>query len=371
MDNIAGLILAAGYSSRMGSLKALLPFEDEMLIQRQVRCFKEAGVSDIYIVLGYRAEEIKDALKDRQDIHFIMNEAYSEGMLSSVQAGVKGIRNKGYDAFFLMPVDYPLIQPFTIEIVMRAYRAGVKTVYPTHNNKKGHPPLISSSLIEAIIYYEGAGGLKNILKQYHQEAVYVEIGNDTILIDIDTKQDYALALKHLESRVMPDLDECHYILQYHNVPEKVIRHGEKVGQVARIIAKALKEKSVEINSELAYVSGLLHDFRKGTSDHAGEGAKILCKMGFKTLSTIVGNHMDIEEMHLKHLSEVSVLYYADKIVKDIRIVSLEERTQEKKERNAFVIKRMGDAKTIEKNIEKVLNQSIMDVIKEKVSGEFQ
>ncbi len=370
MYKIAGLILAAGYSSRMGSLKALLPFKNQILIKKQIQCFKEAGISDVYVVLGHRSDEIKAALKNEEAVQFIINEGYAEGMLSSVQAGVKGICNKRYDAFFLMPVDYPLVQPYTLEILINEFHTGVKTVYPIHKSRKGHPPLISCSLCHAIIHYKGEGGLKNILKQYDQEAVYVEIGNNTVLIDIDTKQDYTNALKHFESRKIPSSEECDFIINYHHVPQRVIEHCKRVGQVARVISDALKEHYIQINSDLVYVSGLLHDFKKGTADHAGEGAKILYKMGFKDLSVIVGNHMNIEKSYLESLSEVSVLYYADKIVQETCIVSLEDRTREKKKINAFAAKRMADAGVIEKNIEKVLQKPVKDLIKEKVTGEL-
>jgi len=366
MYNIAGLILAAGYSSRMGSLKALLPFENQILIKKQIQCFRDAGVSNVYIVLGHRADEIKAVLINEENIQYILNEFYSEGMLSSVQAGVKGIHKRRYEAFFLMPVDYPLIQPYTLEILINEYYDGVKTVYPVHKNRKGHPPLISCSLCDDIIYYRGEGGLKNILKQYDQKAVYVETGNDTILIDIDTKQDYESALRYTKSRIMPGPEECNFILQYHNVPKKVIHHGKRVGQVAKVIADILREHHVEINSEIVYVSGLLHDFKKGTKNHALEGAKILHKMGFKMLSTIVKNHMDIEEKYLKSISEVSVLYYADKIVKETCIIDLKKRIKEKQEINPFIKKRMNDAGVIEKNIEKVVQKPVRDLIKEKL-----
>jgi CTP:molybdopterin cytidylyltransferase MocA len=80
-------------------------------------------------------------------VDVIENGNYPSGMFSSVKAGVKAITPE-VEAFFMQPVDIPLITPLTIKKILAAYRvhkAGV--IYPCFNGKRGHPPLISTASI--------------------------------------------------------------------------------------------------------------------------------------------------------------------------------------------------------------------------------
>lgn len=368
---IAGLILSAGYSSRMGELKALLPFGDEMVIVRQINCFIEAGVSDVFIVVGYEADQIREALRN-YPVQFICNENYSDGMFSSVQSGLKNIKDKFFDAFFLLPVDFPLIQPYTLEMLIKKFKEDTASIiYPSYNYRKGHPPLISGILIDKIIEYIGDDGLKGILKKYDNEAAYIVMGNETALIDIDTKQHYYEALNYLNNKIMPSYEECIHIYNFHNVSKRVIDHCKKVGEVAKIIAVALKEKKCDINPDLVYFSGLLHDFKKGTPNHAEEAAKIIRKTGYEQVSEIIKNHMDIHESYRYQICNESLLYYADKIVKETKIIGIEDRLlktngagnfQSDVNITLYSHKRLMYAKFIQDKIETALETKVIDLL---------
>jgi len=84
---IAVLILAAGMSSRMGQLKALLPIAGETVIGRLISVFRENDVQ-VFIVTGYRGQDVVRALKNRE-VTFVENPKYEPGMFTSVQAGVE------------------------------------------------------------------------------------------------------------------------------------------------------------------------------------------------------------------------------------------------------------------------------------------
>ncbi len=185
---ITALILAAGYSSRMGTLKPLLPLGGSTVIEEAVQRFRTARVDDIRVVTGYRAEKLAPVLK-RLGVKEVFNPDYDQGMFASVRAGVRSLET-GIAAFFLLPVDIPLVKPRTITGLLHAYRHGdARIIYPCFKGLRGHPPLISQACV-ADLPLDWEGGLRAFLSRYHAEALDLEVMDDTILLDCDTPEDY-------------------------------------------------------------------------------------------------------------------------------------------------------------------------------------
>lgn len=195
-NEYSALILCAGYSSRMGSFKPLLPLGGETLVERIIRLFMDAGGVDVTVVLGHEAPAIT-AVLERYDVSVVINERYGEGMFSSVRAGVQQIDRKRR-AFFLMPVDIPLVRQDTLQTLMNAFQKGDADVYrPCFRGSHGHPPLISSALIPAILNFSGPGGLRALLAHYGYSILDVAVEDPGILVDLDTPEDYLMVQKAL------------------------------------------------------------------------------------------------------------------------------------------------------------------------------
>ena len=103
--SVSAIVLAAGYSSRMGKFKPLLPLGNKTIIERVVDLFLESGINDIRVVVGYRGGELLPLLK-KMGVSCITNEDFEQGMFSSVKAGVKSL-DQDLRAFFLLPADIP------------------------------------------------------------------------------------------------------------------------------------------------------------------------------------------------------------------------------------------------------------------------
>lgn len=192
----SALILCAGRSSRMGSFKPLLPLGGETLVERIIRLFLAAGISDVSVVLGHEARSIIPVL-ERHEVRVVINERYDEGMFSSVRAGVRQIDRKRR-AFFLMPADIPLVRPATLRALMDAFRSRDADVCrPCFRGSHGHPPLISSELIPAVMSFSEPGGLRAFLASYGGRIVDVAVEDPGILKDLDTCEDYMAVLKTL------------------------------------------------------------------------------------------------------------------------------------------------------------------------------
>jgi CTP:molybdopterin cytidylyltransferase MocA len=191
----AAIILAGGLSTRMKQFKPLLPLGRETITDRVIDLFLNEGV-DVFLIAGYRHNDILAGIKKR-DITIIYNPDYEKGMFSSVQAGVRRL-NAGYEAFFVSPVDIPLVSPATIQRLMEAGEENPgKIIYPVFGGKRGHPPLIPSALAPTILGWEKGGGLKAALKSRERLAVEIVVPDSFILFDIDTPEDYAELQKRL------------------------------------------------------------------------------------------------------------------------------------------------------------------------------
>ena len=150
--NIAAIIPAAGLSSRMKDFKPLLPMGRQSILETTIDLFKQNGVDDIFVVTGHRSEDLEGLItkKGATPVH---NPDFRQGMFSTILTGVKCLQNH-YDAFFLLPADLPAIRPHTIKEILRAYdNANAKIVCPVFKGGRGHPPLISTQLLPAIINF--------------------------------------------------------------------------------------------------------------------------------------------------------------------------------------------------------------------------
>ncbi len=187
--DLAVIILAAGYSSRMKLFKPLLPLGSSTVIENSIDSFLEAGIENITVVIGFQANKLIPVLENK-GVKWIYNEKFSEGMYSSIIAGVKSLPSH-VKGFFLLPADIPLVKGETIDSLVEGYRQSKQSIiYPSFSERRGHPPLISYCLFPEIIKYDGSGGLKALLKQYEEQAYYVEVEDEGTVFDIDTYEDY-------------------------------------------------------------------------------------------------------------------------------------------------------------------------------------
>lgn len=188
-NDLALILLAAGYSSRMQAFKPLLPLGNSTAIETVIDTFLNADIKNITVVIGYQADKLKLVL-NRKDIKWVYNEKYSEGMYSSVRAGVQSLPTH-IKGTFLLPVDIPLIKNETIKKLSNAYfQSNFDIIYPTFMDRRGHPPIISSRLFSQVITHDGTGGLRTLLAQYESNAQHIEVEDEGIHLDMDTYDEY-------------------------------------------------------------------------------------------------------------------------------------------------------------------------------------
>jgi CTP:molybdopterin cytidylyltransferase MocA len=194
---IAAVILAAGFSQRMGSFKPLLPLGPDRTIVRVVNTFQSAGIGDVLIVTGHRSAEVLEAVSGLS-VRCITNADFQKGMFTSVLAGVRSLP-VDCRAFFVHPVDIPLVKPRTIRQLTATFKeSSPLIVYPTFDARRGHPPLIEASLVPRILAGSGEGGLRALLKGHDAHCVELAVEDEGILMDLDTPEDY----RQMQSRFL-------------------------------------------------------------------------------------------------------------------------------------------------------------------------
>jgi len=153
---------------------------------------------------------------------------------------------------------------------------------------------------------------------------------------------------------IPSREECLSILNKNKTPSNVIEHSKAVCKVTEEIADNLIEKGIKIDKGLVIAASLLHDIEREKKEHIMEGAKLIKNMGFPEVAKVMSKHSLYKiENPLKQPKtyEEKIVFYADKRVKGSKIVSLEERFRDLKERYNIDLKEEFEfAKKIEKEL---------------------
>jgi molybdenum cofactor cytidylyltransferase len=191
IEVIAGIILAAGASSRMGTPKALLDYRGETFLNRLIRVL--GTVCDpVIVALGYHADEIRAAAA-HGNARFVVNPDPSRGQLSSLQTALAEVP-KDAEGFLFMPVDCPSAEPSTVKRIVDAFHAVEKPllVIPRHEGLRGHPVCARYQLIEEFLELPAGGQAKEVVRRHTDRTHYLDTVDSGVLSDIDDPEAYRI-----------------------------------------------------------------------------------------------------------------------------------------------------------------------------------
>jgi CTP:molybdopterin cytidylyltransferase MocA len=193
---VSSIILAAGKSTRMGTQKLLLPYENTSIIKSIVTKSMNSNVKDTIVVLGSHKNEIKKEL-NKLSIQFADNNHFENGMLSSVQKGISVVP-KNIDGVLILLGDQPMVSCNLINRLIAVFNKTSKgIIVPIFEGKRGHPLLISKKYFNKINKLNPAIGLRELLNTHNSDVLEIAVQIDVILKDIDTPEDYQLATNNL------------------------------------------------------------------------------------------------------------------------------------------------------------------------------
>jgi CTP:molybdopterin cytidylyltransferase MocA len=200
------IILAAGFSSRMGDFKPLLDIGGRPALIRLLGSIAEAGLVSVCIVTGYARERIEAAVRrwdspSALSVDVVYNERFEDGMFSSVRTGLRFARAQHADQALIFPADTPLIRADSIASVISASNdAPGSFVVACCCGKKGHPLLIPMKYADGIIDCPDGGGLRAVTDRYDDEDLLLraETADEGTVLDMDTPEGYAELLRYYE-----------------------------------------------------------------------------------------------------------------------------------------------------------------------------
>lgn len=200
-----GVLLAAGVSRRMGTPKALLPWQGEPLVRHVARALREGGAERVAVVVGPDAtgQAIADAIADLPGVFPLVNPNPERGMLSSVQAGMQeAARNLSkVTAWLVCPCDLPLLASDHVAAVLATWDGDDQIiVVPTFGGKRGHPTLFGNYWTTEILSRDAAQAGLNAVLAGHPDAVReAPVADAAVVRDADTPDEWRALLERASS----------------------------------------------------------------------------------------------------------------------------------------------------------------------------
>jgi molybdenum cofactor cytidylyltransferase len=189
-EPIAGVILAAGESSRFGKPKQLLNWKGESFVRAVARTALEAELAPVIVVTGASAEQVEFAVKDL-NVTVIKNEEWRSGQGSSIRAGVTNLHrsySKIGGVIFLL-TDQPQVTTSILRALVEKHAQGLyPVVAPMVIDQRANPVLFDRTTFSDLLTLEGDVGGRAIFHKHRVE--YLPWHDDRLLLDVDTPEMY-------------------------------------------------------------------------------------------------------------------------------------------------------------------------------------
>ncbi len=190
--SLAGVVLAAGRSSRMGTPKALLDFLGVPFAVRILEALEALEVKTRVVVLGPDAPRVQPALAGH-DFLLVENPAPETGPIASLRGALRALQPVQPSAVLVWPVDLPHVRVTTVERVLETYRRkAAPAVVPIFGDRRGHPVIWDSSLFGELLESPEATreGARAVLRAHEKEMVTVPVDDPAVIDQVNRPEDY-------------------------------------------------------------------------------------------------------------------------------------------------------------------------------------
>jgi molybdenum cofactor cytidylyltransferase len=185
---VAGLVLAAGRSTRMGpDNKLLAEIDGEPMVVHAVEAMLASHADPVIVVTGHEADRLRRVL-DGRNVRFVHNPAYVEGLSTSLGAGLDAVPETSAGVLIGLG-DMPRIRSSDINRLIAAFNPeeGRAICVPTVAGKRGNPVLFAQEFLAEMRAVEGDVGARHLIGAHNDRVCEVEMDDDAALIDVDTK----------------------------------------------------------------------------------------------------------------------------------------------------------------------------------------
>ena len=199
---VAGIILAAGASRRMGSLNKLLAFfAGKPLVRHAVESFVATSLSPIIVVVGYESDKVAAALKGLP-VQLVFNPDHATGQGSSVRVGVEALDNNVTDAMIGLG-DMPLLPSTLLDSLIYTHigRGGHESniTIPVFEGQRGNPVLWGKTFFSELITLAGDLGGRQLLNDHKAAQHLITCDHSSVLRDVDTVEALAAIVSEAET----------------------------------------------------------------------------------------------------------------------------------------------------------------------------
>jgi CTP:molybdopterin cytidylyltransferase MocA len=194
LEGVAGIILSAGISSRMGRDKALLelPGTHEKFVTAQIAALKP-HCELVIVVAGANAGSLKHFVYARA-AELVVNPDPSRGQFSSLQTGLQAVLDRGRDKALITHVDRVPAASTTFDRLRERYsqveRQGKWLVVPQFAGKHGHPVLAGREMIEAWLRAPIQSTAREVEHQHQDRIKYVDVDDANVTVNVNTPEEY-------------------------------------------------------------------------------------------------------------------------------------------------------------------------------------
>ena len=186
----------------MGAFKPLLPFGNKTVIECCIDYLREGGVDNIVVVLGHRADEVRERLEN-QDVSFALNPDPNSEMGASIAAGTQELPSSAR-ATLIALTDHPAVAATVVKTLIEAWINGARIVVPTWQSRGGHPVLIDLSFKPELLSLSSSGGLRALFQNHPGEVQRIEVDSPFIARDMDTWDDYLALHQEVTGKPAPE-----------------------------------------------------------------------------------------------------------------------------------------------------------------------
>jgi len=186
---VAGVVLAAGRSSRMGTTNKLLAdIQGLPMVRRVAETALLAGLDPVVVVVGHDADQVRSAL-DGLPVRLAANPDHAQGLSTSVRVGI-GAVGEGVEGAMVLLGDMPWVSLADIRALMDAFSPaeGRSICVPVAGGRRGNPVLWSARHFAALRRLEGDVGARRLLAEPGDGVYEVRVPDDGVLRDIDTPE---------------------------------------------------------------------------------------------------------------------------------------------------------------------------------------